>query len=355
MKKVLIIIIFLFTLTGCYNYVEINNLVLISGIGIDYDNDEYKITFEVLNQNKENSDSNFEWGKAITVSGNTIANAFSNFEEKISKKAYYAHMKLMILSENVAKNKFKEITEFILRNNEIRNNFYLAISDEYKPEELLNIQDKYYPVASDQIKDIIENKKYRNYITNDSLFKNIVNNYLTSNKNIYLTTLSLEDKKPVIGKTAIFTENKLVNYLDLNETETMSILLNKKPNIFYKYKCEENKYITLEIYKSIVKYNIKKNFYTLDINIDSEVLENNCDKKSKDNDPYKEKIIKDLESNITKLINKLKNNNSDIIGISNKYYIKYKNKNNKYFENTNFKVSINMDINKKGQIIELEK
>ena len=48
MKKI-ILIITLFFLTGCYDYKEINDLAIISAIGVDYQNDEYIITLEVLN------------------------------------------------------------------------------------------------------------------------------------------------------------------------------------------------------------------------------------------------------------------------------------------------------------------
>ena len=56
MKKI-ILIIALFLLTGCYDYKEINNLGIISAIGIDYQDDEYNVTLEVLNDQAD-KDSN---------------------------------------------------------------------------------------------------------------------------------------------------------------------------------------------------------------------------------------------------------------------------------------------------------
>ena len=49
MKKILIIILTLLLCTGCYDYKEINDLAIISAIGVDYENDEYVITLEILN------------------------------------------------------------------------------------------------------------------------------------------------------------------------------------------------------------------------------------------------------------------------------------------------------------------
>ena len=41
MKKIIIMLISIFLLSGCADYVEINDLAIISGIAIDYENDLY--------------------------------------------------------------------------------------------------------------------------------------------------------------------------------------------------------------------------------------------------------------------------------------------------------------------------
>ena len=44
MFKKIILVIFIFLLTGCYDYKELNDLAIISTIGIDKDKDDYKIS-----------------------------------------------------------------------------------------------------------------------------------------------------------------------------------------------------------------------------------------------------------------------------------------------------------------------
>ena len=53
MKKLLILLIIPFILSGCYDYNELNDLAIISGIGIDYENEEYIVTYEILSTKKE--------------------------------------------------------------------------------------------------------------------------------------------------------------------------------------------------------------------------------------------------------------------------------------------------------------
>lgn len=48
-EKILIIILTLLLCTGCFDYKEINDLAIINAIGVDYEDDEYVITLEILN------------------------------------------------------------------------------------------------------------------------------------------------------------------------------------------------------------------------------------------------------------------------------------------------------------------
>ena len=61
MKKFVLIIITLFILlisSGCYNYKEINDMAIVSSIGIDKDNknDKYIVSAQIMNS-KESEDS----------------------------------------------------------------------------------------------------------------------------------------------------------------------------------------------------------------------------------------------------------------------------------------------------------
>ena len=55
MKKIILITLLLFFTTGCYDYMELNDLSIISGIAIDKVEDKYKVTFEILNDQKSNN------------------------------------------------------------------------------------------------------------------------------------------------------------------------------------------------------------------------------------------------------------------------------------------------------------
>ena len=288
MKRLLIIIICLF-LTGCYNYVEINDLELVNGIFLDYKSDKYIGSFDI--------------DEIKSSEGTTISDLFRNFEELIDKKAYYAHIKTIIISKEILNNHFDELIDFILRNNEIRNNFYLIVSD--------NVLDNY---KSSKIKNLITNKKYNNHIIKTCLFKNIVTTYLKNNTILLPTVSKVNEDIEITGSTAK-NKNTTLEF-NIDETRLLGIVLNKHPNILYK---------NINIYNSKTKYKNNKIY----INLEGEVKE-----------LKKENISKSIKKDIISLINKTKENNINVLNMK-----------NKYFKDSNTKVKVKVNINRNGQLL----
>ena len=103
---------------------------------------------------------------------------------------------------------------------------------------------------------------------------------------------------------------------------------------------------------------VQKNKYSIKNKLEGEIIENDCNINLEDN----QKVIK-LEKSFSKLINQkekalidfLKENKRDVLEIDNKYYIKFRKKNNDYFYKTKFKITTNLKINKKGLIFEVKR
>ena len=57
MKKTLILLLPLLLLSGCYNYQEMNDLGIITATEINKENDEFKITVQVVNPKKQSDAS----------------------------------------------------------------------------------------------------------------------------------------------------------------------------------------------------------------------------------------------------------------------------------------------------------
>ena len=86
MKKIIIMLISIFLLSGCADYVEINDLAIISGIAIDYENDLYKLTAQLIENDKESKVI------VLTTASSSIDEAMSEISKLSNKELFISHL-----------------------------------------------------------------------------------------------------------------------------------------------------------------------------------------------------------------------------------------------------------------------
>ena len=125
MKKILLIF-FIFLLSGCYNYRELNSLDIISSVGIDKNGDKYVVSIQVLNgkQSKDSEDSQII---VYDANGKTVNEALRNIHNKTSKELYRGHINNLILSEEVAKDSILDIIDMFQRFTDIRDELNIIV------------------------------------------------------------------------------------------------------------------------------------------------------------------------------------------------------------------------------------
>lgn len=124
MKKLLLILITLTFLTGCYNYRELNDLAIVTAISISKEKDNYNIAVQVVNPKKDQDTSSSNEPDFIVYKskGETLQAAFESLVKESPKRMYKTQMQILIIDEKMAKNNIKEVFEYLARNPEIRKN-----------------------------------------------------------------------------------------------------------------------------------------------------------------------------------------------------------------------------------------
>ena len=77
MKKIFLIIIILLT-TSCYDYKQPNEISIVNGIAIDY-NDKYEITYEIIDTNKKDETYIID-GCALTLKSALFESEFKSLK-----------------------------------------------------------------------------------------------------------------------------------------------------------------------------------------------------------------------------------------------------------------------------------
>ena len=332
-------------ITGCNNnYQSLNDLAIVSSIIIDKDKDyEYVCYVELYKQDKseKNNTSYFVKGK-----GNNIQSAINDAANMVSKKLYLVHTNVVIISEDLANEKINEVFNYLESKVQMNSNYYLMISDDIN--KLIKNDDTDNAVLGEKISNTLKYSTNSGSMVNYDFMEKL-NNYISSNKDIYLSKVTIDNNYINIEDGYYFSSDKLVGSLNSEELKLIN-LFKKSKNLYFTFNYNNDEFM-IKIDDNSIKYNID-NDINIVINIKANIVEvgSNIDIVKSDSIINLNKYASNELTNKTLLLlNKLKANRSDILGI-NDYIYKVYGKNNKNFFYDNTGVLVNVDINKKGLI-----
>lgn len=382
--KILIITLCIFCLTGCYNYRELNELAITSAIGINKDGDNYELLIQIINNQKQGSDgsSSSDQPKFIVykTKGKTMQEAFRNIILESPKRLYVNHTALLIISEEVAKDGLNDVIDIFARDTEFRKQFMVVISKKDDTNDIVSILTNLETLNAKNIKDsIITDSKY---LGSSAVvhFENLLETFLNDKEDLVLPSVTMKgnDKKGdegdnikksepdasiVLDDLAIFKDEKLVGYLNKQDSINVSTIKNEINNTIYTYECQKGKYASIEIVDS--KTDIKANKQTINITVKqrANINEVNCGldlEKKEVIEKLEKDMVKEKEKEILKTINKSINDfNADIFGFEDILYkdnpSNYKALVKKYdkdlLKNLKFQVKIDLNLLAKGNIL----
>ena len=358
MKKVILLIFLTFICTGCYNYKELNELGIVSAMGISKDGDLYNLDIQLLNVlDSEKSGLNKSPITVISGQGETIFEAARSMNKKTSKVFFLADVDYVFLDQSVLNDGLDEIIDFLIRDTRLSLNFLVVTSTENKSLDILSSISHFDTNSANNLYDAIMNSETRYGGINSLHVRELINNYYAKGKytifpNVYIKDTrkssendSLEDSKSesyVEVKNMVFFKDKEAIELTDEETKGVNFLRNKIKNATLTIECDGG-YFTIETLESKMKLKSKLNIDQLNVkgSVGAEIVYYGC-KDNLDNagvlKSISKKAEKEIESYITKAFNKSKKYNYDFLGLGN--YI-YKNNYN-YFDFNN------KDWNKEG-------
>ncbi len=355
MKKIILALIILFCTCGCYDYVEINDLSFITSIGIDYQDNNYELTFEIINDSPKGESKTIE-SYTLSDKGPTLSQAFANTSLKISKIPFYDHLKVLVISEEVAKNHMEEVINYIIRNTKIRTECLLTIAKDVPAKEILNVKDEGIPVIATKIEKMIDSNKFEYSTAYTKTLEDCLARFVNDKIDAITTTLSLKEDKIVISGLSIFQNYAYYTTLDDFNSAILNIL-NEEDNNLLITKNYNDKLFTIKLYDSKIKYEIQKDKINIIVSIEGQIVDNLTDLDLRKVDTYKmlnKDFSSEVESQFKNLIQTLQEQDLDPLGIANKYYKKYKTDISQNLKQYPINVSVKVNVNRNGLIFEVE-
>ena len=338
MKKLIIILaIIIIPISGC-GYKELNNLSIVTAVAFDKQEENYELSFLIANSPKAQTSSKEGEAKTTVYSsqGKTIAEASKKIEQIVPKQIYLGHINVVIISEDIAKEGFLNIADWLLRNPQTRKKFYLLQAKDEKAKNILKIVSPLESFPSQSIATLIESNSETKSVATNITYSNFISQILEKGYDPTLPSITikgdakkgsneknLETTEPesylALGPLAIYKKDKLKGFLTEKESWTVNVLKNEAKEI---------------------NYNVK--YQKQDISIET----NNLKTKIKIKNEKNIEITVSGKGNIYNINNKINlQNYQEIHKIE-------KNWNNKYLQNINIKIKTNLKIEGTGSLVE---
>ena len=124
MKKIFIIFIISFFLTGCLGYKELDNLMIINNIYIGKSKSEFRFILNEVSASNSDNGITKKYSKSI-INCNSVNNCFKKFN-RFPKEIYLSHLKNIIIDYSLSKKDIESLIKKLDTFKELREDFFIV-------------------------------------------------------------------------------------------------------------------------------------------------------------------------------------------------------------------------------------
>lgn len=344
MKRIKFLILLLPLLSGCYNYRELNELGITTAVSIDYKDNNFYVIAEVINPIKQQdaSSSNNSPFVNYNSSSSSLQDAFRKVVLESPRQLYAAQLEIIVLSEEVVNNHLEEVLEYFARDPESRTEIKIIVAKTEDSTKAITLQTLLTSLSSSNIIKSLDLQSKVLGMAYPVTLNELLNMYIDPYLEVVLPSMTLygnyeigDEKENIttsspkaivkIDGSTITKDNKILGYLDLEESKILNLINGKlketiiKMNYYDGYIIFEPNRIKvsreLDIKNNIIKINISGYSKTKEI-------QSNIDLKDpKEVEKLNKALNMELEKKITDTFNSIREKyDTDVFGFQELYY-----------------------------------
>jgi spore germination protein KC len=321
-----IIVLLLILLSGCWNRRELNELAITVGMAIDKSEDQYVITTQVVIPGAVTATRAGVQKlpvKTYTEKGNTVFEAVRRMTTVTPRRIYFPHLRFLVIGEELAEDGIGEVLDFLSRDHELRTDFYVVVSKDTKAENVLKVLTVLEDIPANKLFSSLEvsEKAWAPSIavTLDELISEIVSEGIQPHLSGIRIIGDVQEGEKLnnvqqidpdvdlqYSNLAVFKGDKLVGWLNESESKAVNYVLGNIKSTIGEVSCPEEKgKVAIEVIrtKADLKAKVENGSPkgTIEIKVEGNVGDVQCKKL----DLMKTKTIDDLEKKSNKEVKKL--------------------------------------------------
>jgi spore germination protein KC len=289
----IILFIVLIPLSGCWDRNELNDLGIVVGLGIDKVGKEYESTIQLVNPGEVAAQKGGSGRAAASVyheKGQSIFEIHRRMSTISPRKLYFSHLQMLVVGEEVAKEGIDKILDVLSRNYQLRTDFYIVVAKGVKAADILTVLTPVEKIPAQNLFVKLETSDKQWAATGVVKLDDLINDLTAKGKDPFLTGIEVIGNKNK-GTTrnnvetidpyaklkfygmAVFRRNKMVGWLNENESKGVNYLLPRHiKSTLIKFPCTKRSKIGIELIRSQTKLkgSFEKGKPVIDVNIRAE-------------------------------------------------------------------------------------
>ena len=221
---ILLIMALVFLPAGCWNYRGINEITIITGIGIDKEDmaaGKYQLTYEIVDLTRDIKQTGTR-SKIVEAQGKTLFEAARNAKKRLVNKLYFGNTQVIVVSKRIAAEEgVFFITDWFIRDAECRESVSVVISQQETARDTLLVEGIDDMLVAFEIKKIIDRDQLVTGSTRDASLFSIFNTMRSEGTSMTIPAFHtvINDGKPTaeVNGLAVFKGDKLLGFLTPEE------------------------------------------------------------------------------------------------------------------------------------------
>ncbi|MEF9952851.1 MAG: Ger(x)C family spore germination protein [Clostridium sp.] len=323
----ILLICFTIPLYGCWDYIDSKDISYVAGMSIDKKNNKYNLTYEII---KAGADGKSASSEMISSEGDTIHAALRDVVKKSGTRLQLSHMKVIIVSENIAGEGIGETLDLINRDVELRNDMWILVAKSLAASDILDALDSPDDIVSFNIDKALSKPSVIGKYVSSEIFT-VIEGFKSPDKSVIIPLVQLKKGSELnISGGGVFRGDKMVGTLSEEELLMLNIIRKDKEadEFVISVPVGDKGYVGVELMDIKRKFTpgIIDNKPTIDIDLHINLAVSEVESKdvNLNDSKCRDKLTKNIETYITENIYSLMEQlqqeyNSDVVGIGSKF------------------------------------
>jgi spore germination protein KC len=219
--------------------------------------------------------------------------------EKVPRQLLFSHIRLVVISEETARDGLGKPLDFLSRNAAMRTDFYLVIAKQASAESILQVVSRIDPIPANNLYAMLQTSDKLWAAASKITLEKLIKELAAPGKNPTITGVEIvghtvnEDKMSESQKidpptemkfsgVAVFREDRLVGWLGEQETKAVKYLLNTVKNTVGVLKCpnQDKEELTIDVYhvksKIVVSIVDDKPVFDINVRVEADITDIEC-------------------------------------------------------------------------------